>query len=97
MGEDASRQCCRFIKDGVLFCCDAGEDDVYAMSRKWPGRYLKLLMPLRASDCVDFIFVRLGFVMQHRRHNNLSSDYLIEASGSRALGPTRLVQSCSPQ
>ena len=66
------------IEDGVVFGCNVGEDDVDGMMSR--GLKVQILMPLRASDCLAsgracLCSTRRVFVIQQRRHNNLSSPH----------------------
>jgi hypothetical protein len=77
-GEEEDKVVALLIEDGFVFCCNVGEDDVDGMSRRLR---MQILMPLRASGCLAsgracLCSTRRVFVIQQRRHNNLSSPHI---------------------
>lgn len=77
-GKEEDKVVALLIEDGSVFCCNVGEDDVDGMLRR---SEMQILMALRASGRLAsgracLCPTRRVFVIQQRRHNNLSSPHI---------------------
>jgi hypothetical protein len=78
-GEEEGKVVALLIEGGVVVCCNVGEECVDGMLRKLDRRILDLAYVF-ASERLRLPYIRTClcstrrvFVIQHRRHNNLSS------------------------